>query len=168
MRSGFHNQPHCAAREEIDMTDVRDLNKQESQALALRLGDRMKRWKEKMDEAAVRTTRLLVATGTGFGVGIYMGGLEYDRQALIDEGKLTDKGETPEGGTDTDPTKFYQMDKDLLIGLGLTAAALVNVGGKKMAPMVSSAALGTLAGWASARGRQMGMDRAREAAAASP
>lgn len=141
-------------------TDIRDLNKQESQAVAIRMSERMRRIRDKANEMTERTTRIVVATGSAFGLGMWMGGLELERKQLIDEGKLTESGEGANG--ESDPTKFYNMDKDLLVGLGLAAMAVTKVGGAKASPMVSAAAIGTLSSWAGARGRQMGYQRASD------
>lgn len=143
-------------------TDIRDLNRQESQAVAIRMSDRLRNLKNKADAAMERTTRLAVSAGSAFGVGIWMGGLDFERRQMIQNGELNEAGEGITNGA-TDPTKIVGIDKDLVVGLGLTGLTLANIGGKKAQALFAPAALGTLAGWASARGRQMGYDRASEA-----
>lgn len=132
--------------------DASSLSLNEAREAARRLGNRMRNIKRNADSVAQRTTQLLVATASSYGLGWYMGGLELERDGMS-EAQIE---------TDGDPTTWFGMPRDLVVGAGLAAATFMNLGGKRIQDTLTSASLGAFCGWASAAGRSMGREAASE------
>jgi len=118
--------------------DASSLSLNEAREAARRLGNRVRNIKRNADTVAQRTTMLLVGTASAFGMGWYMGGLEYERSTLSD-------GEIDEDG---DPTTWFGMPRDLVVGSGLAAATFFNLGGKRIQDTLTNASMGIFCGWA--------------------
>lgn len=125
---------------------------------AIELATRMRNKARNIRVTAAATTQKIVhgavATVTGYALGYWMGGFEHEKSKM-DEAAIE---------TDGDPTKWAGMDKDLVIGVVVSGLGIMNVGGKKVAPILESAGFGALAGWGYSRGRDMGYDASKEAA----
>lgn len=140
--------------------DAKQLSLNEAREAARRLGARVRTIKKNADTIAERTTMLLLGSVSAFGTGYYMGGLEVEREAAIQAAGGNEDAAFAETG---DPTTWFGMPRDLVIGAGVAAAAFTNLGGKRINSALTSGSFGIFCGWAGNAGRQMGREAAVEA-----
>jgi len=122
--------------------------------------EKMKVRAQNMKMEAAKVTRralgTLVATGTGIGLGWWMGGLRYERDIMAAE---------IEAGNEEDPTKFFGVDKDLGVAFGLGTVNVLGLAGdpdrSPLGMLVEYGSVAAAAGW----GYGYGLDKGREGAA---
>ena len=132
----------------VDKGDLMKLSKEEIADGFTKMAKRAKTYKEKAARTAEDVMELALAGGAAFGVGWWLGNI---------------KGEHAVNGTDpTDDLKIFGMDKDLAVGIAVSAIGLTGLAGKKASPAFKNAGIGVLAFWAGAAGERMAIERAME------
>lgn len=137
----------------MNKNKLQQLSKTDAIELAARMRNKARNIKLSAAETSRKVMHGAVATVAGYALGYWMGGLEHEKA------QMTDAQIEAEG----DPTKWAGMDKDLVIGVTVSALGIMNVGGKKVAPILEAGGFGALAGWGYSRGREQGIESAQAA-----
>lgn len=132
--------------------DLSSLTKTEAIELASRMRNKARNIKINAETRTEKVTTLVIGGGAAFLVGQWMGGLRHELDGM-DEASIEAEG---------DPTKIMGIDKDLIAGLAVTGLGMAAP--KKIGAVMEKAGAGVLCGWAYARGEEMGVARASEAA----
>lgn len=141
------------------MADIDKLGRGEAIELARKMRNKVRNIAVDKDKLTKRITTTAVAAGAAYGVAYWMGQAEADY--------LANKGAIDAGSAE-DPRKIAGIDKDLLIGVGLTAVGLLGGAAKgagkvgTAGDVIESAGVGILSGYAYSKGLTHGLEAAQQ------
>ncbi len=147
---------------------LQELSKGQAIELAQRMKAKARNIRGMAEKVTQRAISVALSTAAAFGLGYWMGGLRAEREELLEKAGLDADTATNEeidtaleenGG---DPTKWFGIDKDLVVSVALAGVAITGIIGapeKSLVAMGAEAiAVGGMAGWAYGSGADRGFE----------